>query len=115
MADERRRDATFDQVVEVGERASRILLLERDPAEIVGGIGAELRSRVVLHHEREHALGLAHASEPQERLTEPVARLPLKTPIARFLARFLERVPRLLQLAALEASAAALDQLGSHA
>ena len=104
-----RRRTDLEQAVEVPEGAPRVAELERDPAQIVGGVEPELPARIVLDHEQQDALDLGRPSEAQQRLAEPVARFPEEPPIAGLPDGSLECFPRLLQLFALIARPAAFE------
>jgi len=115
VGDDGRRRAGLEQGVEVGERAVRSVELERDPAELVRGVEAELAARIILLHQQHQTLRLARLVLPDQRLAEPVARLADLRALGGKLRRLLEHDAGLLQLVALIAGPPALDQLGSHA
>jgi hypothetical protein len=114
VGDEGRRRAGLEQGVEIGERAVRLVELERDPAELMRGVQPELAARIVLLHLQHQTLHLGRLVEAHQRLGEPVTRLADLRALGGELHRLLEHRAPLLQLVALVAGAPTLDQLGGH-
>ena len=109
------RQPALDEGVERFERARRLVGEQREPAILERRIGAHVGARIWLHdleHQLRRRLGPAH---PDQGLPQPVAGLAEHGRVAAPLDRVLQRLARLLVLAALELGAAAFHELRHYA